>query len=472
MSLDFRYALAFTGGLIVISLFMMVISRIDEFLVYAFIFDIPFATLEKWLFLQPVGAAAKGINLGLSELLLLTAYSVWFVQIFVARTQPAPKLQKLDFCILLLLLVQGFSWLGAPNKLMATFDIVYNLKHMLIYFFILHKVKQSKLKTVIILLLVAIVLESGFAGYERLSGNIGIGLAKGNAQSEDFGTQYVVPGLESVRSAGTTQDSHVLGLYYALILPIPLVFMSIVDRTSVRMSLLTVFLVGLAGLFSSYSRSAWLSFGLSTSFAAIFMAYYWQRYFIIPFAVAAVIAVGIFYPQAYSAIYNRIVDAPQGIMDARYETYRTALDIWRQHPFLGYGPGNYFEAIDDPAILQQTVKGETGSNVYEIPVHNALLWIAADLGLLGVIAFFSIPVMIMMRCRKFLASEDILVRGFSLAVISALISYLLDGLTSPLFRDGVPYTQFWVYAAVIFSFPVVSRNNPAAETVHGSGAVS
>ena len=452
MSLDFRYFVAFSGGLVVISLAMMAISRIDDFLVYALIFNIPFASIEKWLFLQPVAVAARGINIGLSELLIFIAYTVWFIKIVIVKSEPLPKLRKPDYCIIFLLLVQMISLLGAPNKVLGIFDIVFNIKHILIYFFILHKVKREHLKYIIILFLFTIFFESGLAFYERFSGNVSIGLAKGDTQSEDFGTQYEVPGLEQARAAGTTQDSHTLALYYTMLLPVPLVLMCLgIYRTSTRFALMGVFLIGTAGLLATYSRSGWFSFAISMFVAVMIISFVWKRYLIIPVVLAIVAAVVISSLGIIADLYERIFNAPHGIMEARYETYRTALDIWRQNPLFGYGPGNYIDALDDPRILQQTVKGVTGSNVYDIPVHNSYLWVASELGTFGLIAFFSIPILIVTRCLACLKSEDVLLRGFSLAVLTAVIGYLLDGITGPMFRDTVPYTQLWVYAAIIFS---------------------
>jgi len=141
MALEFRYVLAISGGIMCLSIGMMFISHIEDFLVYTLIFNIPFSQFGKWFF-SPVekilGLPAQGISLGIAEMLILGAYIVWFSQIFIAKRASLPRLQKIDYIILLLIFSQIVSLIGAANKLLGAFDIIYHIKHILIYFFLAH----------------------------------------------------------------------------------------------------------------------------------------------------------------------------------------------------------------------------------------------------------------------------------------------------------------------------------------------
>ena len=131
----FRHALAIVGGVVVLSAAMVCIQFIDDFLIFSFIFNLPFSNFSKWLFLEETSVPARGISLGLAELLITMAYVAWFSKVFISRTEPFPKFHSIDVLIFLSLLSQFISFLGAPNKPMAFYDIVYNVKHVLIYFF-------------------------------------------------------------------------------------------------------------------------------------------------------------------------------------------------------------------------------------------------------------------------------------------------------------------------------------------------
>ncbi len=448
--LEDRYALAVVGGIVLIAAAMVSARRIDDFLIYLFIANIPFAAFEKWLFVQKVAVTAKGLTLGVSELLLLIAYGVWLHRICVARSEPIPSFTRLDGCMALLLVSQAVSSFGAPNKALAVFDIVYNLRHFLIYFYLSRRVERRHLKWIVALVLAAVLLQSGLGFYERLTGNVGIGLSKGNVESEDFGRQYQVPGTEEFRAAGTTNDSHTLALYLVMLLPVPFALMFLPGiKVLWRTVLAAVFVTGVGGLIVTFSRSGWLSFGIAMTFAVIYVAVAWKRRVVVPAMLGLLLLVSLAFPQGYSYVVNRVVDAPPEILEARYDTYWTALDIWRHNPFFGYGPGNYIEALADPGVRAQTYKGDWD---VDIPVHNAFLWVAAETGLFGTLFFFSMIVLGMIRCVRFLDNEDPLVKGLSLAIVTGIAGYLLDGLTDPMFREASPYAQLWTYLGLVMAF--------------------
>jgi O-antigen ligase len=403
----------------------------------------------KWLFVQKIAVTAKGINVGLAELLIIGAYLVWFFQIFIVRTKALPKLQKIDFFVLLLFLSQCLSLLVAPNKMLSMFDIIYNIKYVLIYFFIANNVKKQHLKPILFLFFFAILLESAFAFYEYTTGNVGIGLAKGNTQSEDYGRQYKVPGHDEFRAAGTTNDSHTLGLYFIMLLPLPFAF-GVVPflRPKIRAMIMAVFVIGLLGLIITFSRSALLAFAIAISFMIVWLVFVWKQKSVLGLVVIILIASAIIYPKAYTSIYDRFFNAPEGIMSARFDTYYTALDIWKKNILLGYGPGNYIEALNDPSIRGQTAMGDWD---VQLPVHNAFLWIAADQGLLGVISFFGIILITFFSCFELLKINEKMIQCLALAFATAIIGYSLDGLTDPMFRESVPYSQLWICIGIIMS---------------------
>ncbi len=470
MTLQFRYVMAISVGIVMISVAIIAIRNIETFIIYALIFNIPLTRLGKYFFHQGQPySIAVGIALGLAEVLLVMAYVVWFSQIFIARTKPIPKLQKIDYFIILLLLTQAISFIGAPNKALGIFDIVYNIKHILLYFFIAHKVKRHHLKWIITIFVLAILLESSLACYERLTGNVGIGMRKGDVTYSDFGKQYKVLGITHViRAEGTTKDSHSLGLYYAMLLPIPYIFMSVRTlKMPIRIVLAGILVAGTTGLVVTFSRSGWLSFAISSILATGIIVFLWGRRSAILIPIVSVLIISILYPQGFQHIYDRLVNAPPDILEKRWEMNRTALDIWRSSFLFGYGPGNYTCALEDP----DTTVTEIGvidvgavSKRQDIPVHNAFLYVAAELGLFGIIAFFGIIFVAMAQCLKLLKCQDPIIRGMSLVVLTGLTAYLLDGITDPMFREAVPYAHLWVYLGLVIAFKrLVNERNTLVE---------
>ena len=445
MALQWRHVLAISGGIVFLSVVMMGLYRINDILIYAFVFNIPFAMFGKW-FLQPLekahGVVNHGICVGMAELLILLAYTVWFAQIFIARKRPLPKLGKIDFFIFLLFMTQFISMLGAPDKRYAFFAIIYNIKHVLIYFFIAHTVERRHLKMIVILLSFAILFESGIACFERVTGHVGIGRTKGNVEDPAFGTQGKVPGIEeAVRAAGTTDDPHTLGLYLSMLLPVPFVLVTLSFlRPLVRLLLTFVLIIGIIGLVVTFSRSGWLSFGIAAAFALGVILFSWKEGKSIVVVLAVVVFVSLLYPSTYEYLFVRLFESPYELLEGRFDINWTALGVWRQHFFFGYGPSNYPNVLNDPSI---TVYGYPGDLV-----HNMFLQIAAESGLFGVVSFFGIVFLAMANCWKLLKREDPFVRALALGILTAFFAFLLDGLTNPVYKATVPYAQFWMYVAI------------------------
>lgn len=451
MKLESRYIVAICVGIMALSVGMILISRAVDVLVLAFMFNIPFAPFGKWLFVRhETYVAAKGINLGLPEMLLVCAYIVWFSQIFIAKIESIPRLKAIDYMLLLLILVQMLSLIGAPDKTLGAFDIIYNAKHALIYFFIAHKVKRKHLQWFVLFILIAIMMESSLGLYERLTGNVGIGLSKGGAES--LGEQRIVPGIENeIRATGTTTDSHTLGLYYAMILPIPFVLLMMnFLKSSTRVVMAGVLVFGAIGLLVTFSRAAWLSFAIAMIIAIIIILFSWKQGKSIFVALCIIATVTLLYPKTFEMVYDRLTEAPSEVLSSRYDMNWVALDIWTDNFLFGYGAGNYARALDDP---DTTIVGDRD----DLPVHNAYLYTAAEVGIVGLIAFYSVILLAISRCYKMLKCEDLLLRGLALAILTGFLGYLLDGLTDPMFKAPVPFMHLFICMGLSSSFERLSK---------------
>lgn len=471
MSLEPRFIFAVAALVCIVSLGMVFVFRLEDFLVFATFFNIPFASFGKWLFVQKVLTVAKGITFGLAELLLFFGYLQWFLQVFVARVRSLPRLGLLDALFAVIFVSQCLSLLGAPDQKLAFFDIVYNLKFFLVYFYVAHKVERRHLKWIVVILLMGLVVESPIALYERLSGNVGIGRTKGDFSAGQFGNQYEVPGLEQVRAEGTTKDSHTLGEYFAMLLPLALTF-AVIGRIRPlwRMLLGVLLLGGLGGLVVTFSRAGWFSFLLAAMVVFGVVYFSWRRGAAASVVLFAALLVSLAYPKVYEYAFVRVVEAPGEIMQSRYDLNWTALDVWSTNILFGYGPGNYMNALEDPRVH---VIGPDW-----LPVHNAFLYIGSESGIFAAVAFFAMIAVAMKRCWGLRNDADILVRGLSVAIVAGLFAYVLDGLTNPTFREAEPYSLLWCYLGLSVALarmrtrPLDAPRNarPAPAPLDASGA--
>ncbi len=459
--LEFRFTLALAVGLLFLSVSMIGISYIVDILVLAMVFNIPFSIFGKVLFKQDIPyAVMPGFSMGLKEVMLLMAYLIWFGQVFIVRKEPLPKLRKIDFFILLLIFSQAMSLLGAPDKLVGVFDIIHNIKHVMLYYFIAHKVKRSHLKWIIILLLFAIMLESSLALFERSTGNVGIGRTKGKSSSRidtEIGVQKKTPGIvEQIRAEGTTIDPHVLGEYFSMILPVPFVLMMMRHwKLKIRLALAIILIIGIGGLIVTFSRSGWCSFGISSVFALGIIIFSWKQTKALFIAIVLFVIVSISYPRVYEYLIVRFVKSPSELLTLRFAMNRTALGIWHQNFFFGYGSGNYSYALEEPDVIVHNWDDRSKTTFV---VHNLFLYLVSEIGLFGMIGFYGPILLAMFKCWTLRKCPDPLIRGLALAILTGLFGYLLDGLTNPLCRELVPYAQLWVYIGICMSLRQMSRD--------------
>jgi hypothetical protein len=444
-TLDFRYALAIYGGLFALAVLAASLRHIDDILIYALVLHIPFSFFGKWLFMidlveEPNFFFARGVNVGGGEILLLLGYTIWAWRICVARTELPPRFSKIDFLVGLFIFAGILSLINAHSKLKGIFDVVYSAKSVLIYFYLSHKVRRHHLPGVVAMFSLAIVLEASLAGFEHFTGNVGIGKSKGDIAAAGFGEQYEIAGFEHARAEGTTLDSHALGLFFIMTLPIPFVLMGMqFVRLRLRLILAGVVVMGAMGVMVSFCRSSMISGTLSLGMAMAIMTLAWKQGKLIFVSLIALFLVAVVYPDLYRQSRERFVDAPSEIVTVRYDTYWTSWGIWKDHFLFGYGAGNYYDALDDPEV--KTV-GWT-----EI-VHNSFLLVASETGLFGVVGYFGTVLAAMYLCLKQLRCQDLLVRSLSLALLTALLASLLQGMSDPLFKDPVDYALLWTHVGL------------------------
>jgi O-antigen ligase len=143
-------------------------------------------------------------------------------------------------------------------------------------------------------------------------------------------------------------------------------------------------------------------------------------------------------PWGLRFIHERFTSAPAEIMTTRFEQWEVAWQIWLDNPFFGFGVGNYMEAL-----------AQYNFNwALELPVHNVALWIGAETGLFGLVSFFGVIAAAAARLWRITLAQDRTSALLALALLTALVAYVLDGLTDPLFREPVVFMMFWHIVAL------------------------
>jgi O-antigen ligase len=183
-----------------------------------------------------------------------------------------------------------------------------------------------------------------------------------------------------IRAYGTFPHPNILGAFLVLGLICGLFLVSHGTKGHKIAISLGLFLISL-GLFVSFSRLAWLSGAIAI---LGFLTYFWiKREQVAGTAIMMICLVScatilVFAPKTLKA---RISDTNQASITDRTFFNQLGLDMTKRFPVLGVGVGNYVEALKDLFVLDPWQ--------YQ-PAHNIFIFIAAELGILGVSLFIMI----------------------------------------------------------------------------------
>ena len=434
------------GALLSSGFAALFLRRFDEFLLAVFFFCVPITGLFKTFFLISAGyddrmtallLASGVIGVGPLDVVLAALYAIWLFKIFVTRQSPVPTWQWPDAFVALLMLAYVLSSLRAAERQATWFAVFFHVRYVLAYFYLSRNLRWRHLPWILAIFCVVAFLEFALASYQYSTGKL-TSLILDRGAGVKMSDQYVVPGIEHRnRATGTCNESHGFGLYMAILAQVFSVGMFHRAFSSrLRFVSAAAFVAVMLSLLCSFSRSAWLAAAVALVLVWSVHLIWGERQVIIPAIMVALLGTALL-PWALTIIVERFSSA-EGLLSARFEQYPVAWQIWKDHFLLGYGAGNYMWALETynrPGVL-------------DLPVHNVFLWIGAEMGLLGVVAYFGLAGIVLWRALMAVLKHPQAVSKVGLMVMGCLMASLLDGLTDPLYREPVVYMMFWIMLGV------------------------
>jgi putative inorganic carbon (HCO3(-)) transporter len=201
-----------------------------------------------------------------------------------------------------------------------------------------------------------------------------------------------------------------------------------------------------SGLAATYVRGAWL--GFAAGVVALLPALSrWARALLL---LGLVILVGGTLIAADTPIGRRArsIGHPQDIASFNERTYmwRSGIAMWREHPWLGVGPGRIKLLYEDFA-LPEASKKRTGH------LHNTPMQILVERGLLGLAAWLSIWAVFYWRAGGVLwrlAPGQTVERALVAGSLAAVTGFLVHGLSEYNFGDSETVMVAWAIMALPF----------------------
>ncbi|MGF1491183.1 MAG: IctB family putative bicarbonate transporter [Microcoleaceae cyanobacterium] len=220
----------------------------------------------------------------------------------------------------------------------------------------------------------------------------------------------------------------------------------------------TMVLVNSACLVLTFSRGGWIGFvGLSFAYAVLLL--YWMSQYFSPFwqkwavpvgvgglAVAMVVAI-LVVPQLRSRAASIFAGREDSSNNFRLNVWAAVLDMIRDRPILGIGPGNdAFNKIYPLYMRPRFTALSAYSVVLEILVETGIIGLSAFLWLLAVT--FNQAAIQLQRLRAANNSQ-----GFWLiAAVAALAGTLTHGLVDTVWYRPQVNTLWWLMMAIVASF--------------------
>jgi putative inorganic carbon (HCO3(-)) transporter len=449
--LETRHLVAFVAGVLLFAIASAFLGRLPDLLLYVLAFNLPFVSIEKTFFRSAETTfVTPGIPVGLMEIALFGLYAIWAFRIFVARTEPVPRLAGFDFWVLGFVAAHALSLFGSVSRTLTLFEIIRLTKYALVYFYLSRNLKRRQLPWLLAGVFFAILVQSSLAGIQYGSGRLlGIGRTKGAALDYQ---QYAVTGFEAVRRAeGTTFDSHALGLFFAMSLPIPFALaLSRARPLRVRIAAAFVFLLGLPGLATSFGRAGWLAFAVACLVVLLFFAWWreWRSLGLVLVLVAA-LSLPLLLPLARYA-RQRLFEAPPELFTARVETVEMALKIWKQSPLVGIGANAYMRALE---LHYRIFEGDP----YFIPPHNIFVFVLTETGIVGILCYLALMLAAGTRAVRLARQSDPLLRVLGVGCLAGLVALQVAGLFDPIYVTSVVYFFVWFLLGLVSGLDRLSR---------------
>ncbi|MDD5255598.1 MAG: O-antigen ligase family protein [Candidatus Omnitrophica bacterium] len=265
------------------------------------------------------------------------------------------------------------------------------------------------------------------------------------ATGKDFIRGYApVVNLGLVRATAAFKDANLLGIYLSAFLPALLGLALYHAKGKQRLIFAAASVLGMAGIFLTYSRPTYLALYVSVFLLAAVKR---SRVILVLLFLGA-LALPLLAPQSIKDWAKEMQYNPLRMMcnDDRIAAYRNSLNMIRAHPVVGVGANTYMENYRHYKESPEYRNIVTIDYMY---AHNNFLHMAAEVGLTGLALFIWFLASLFKGARKtYKRLTCAHARMLVLGGIACLAAFLVNGLTeSSLYYSRVAVI-FWYLAGI------------------------
>lgn len=296
---------------------------------------------------------------------------------------------------------------------------------------------KEKLEGFMKIVLFFVALTAVYAIIQRLMG------VEVDEEFVDLTVNEGMPGRVFSTFANPNNFAELLILFMPFFVPLAL----FAKKALVRICAAGGFVLCLAALLMTYSRSCWVGFAL----AAVFFTALYDKRLLVPLALLALVAV----PFLPSSIMNRIFTI--GSMKDSSNSYRlyiwdSCLRMLKDYFATGIGLA--------PSSFRAVYPGYASSIAVTAPhSHMLYLEIWLETGLMGIIGFFGFIYTIVKRAAGRMRAMDREVKTYAIAALSALLGIAFVCCAEYIWFYPRVMAAFWIVAAMALSAASLAKEN-------------
>jgi len=438
--ISFVLALAFAG-------YLFLVRNTNRILLFTMAFIVPLYIGKDYItrsdhigLVRVVGIHALDVLVLILLLLFLGRMALGRIKVrfFPSITLPA----------LVWIGISGLTIFHTRDAELATIHLVTMIKLFLCYFAVANTVKDNKdAWWVVVGLLLALMFQGLLGSYQGVTGQA-LGLyTLGEPTEVD---RMVLDQTSAFRARGTVGHANGYAMYLVTALPFALAMIFTRVKNLWKVFAGIVLCAGTIGLIFSLSRGGWIGFAAIFTVVMIFAVRRFpnQRRKIALICILALILLLSLSFMGSDLIMARLSSNDHGAAVSRITMAHGALAIIKDHPLSGVGLNNY--SLFMPMYDWATYLEHKGPMV----VHNVFLLIAAETGIIGLIAFIWFLTGVLKKAWSSAAktSSDISWIVF-VGTFAAYVSLSIHGLVDfSLLWDLTLFTQFWLLAGLVAGF--------------------
>ncbi len=442
LSLPFKWALYGFAAILFPFLLVMLPGDKKRYLLGLTLFFLPLSVNVN-LFRHPSISGADSITLSVFDISLAVLIAVWIIdtakskQVGTIRFFPAISIPTIA-----LIVAYGLSMLAARDLLASLFDVVVLVKAYILFFYVANTIKSQKDVTFVMKMLFlgvfvqTLIFLNQFVFHTNLA-VIGVG------EEWTWNVRYTGEAFSIVRVCGTLGHVNHYAKYITLLLPFSFVVMLASRNAWVRHTAALVSILSIITLILSVTRSSWIS--LVGAIPLVLYLLFIKNMLslrVVRNVMLSAIGFAIILLFFGDVIYDRVTTDDKGSAYSRVETSRVAIEIIKDHPFIGVGVNNYgyyprqYLVADDNYTRRAVV-------------HNNYLLHFAETGVIGFMALLWFFLALYLRSRHALSSRIRLHRIIAIGMIASLVGVLIFSIGNNYKGSPALIWTIWILAGLV-----------------------